>query len=393
MASKRTLGIDNVSRTHAKTSTYRMDPGIRGDSSKGRTSHRRSREVDPRNMYLALFFVFCFAFSAGALALLLANDDGQSNDPSARQVSLTPHGSIYIQGNMAFNSTAMTEGWPGDGSASAPYVISGYEITPAATEDGITIKLTDVYFIISGCYIHDGKNGILLSTVMNGVVTGNNCTNNSYDGIQLIGASDNIIISNNCTSNDLYGVRLYSSSNQNTVSQNNCSNNYDGIYVYSSSVNEIIDNNCSNNTHDGISLTGSHYNNMTGNLASNNTRYAVAVISGTYNQIYNNRFFFNNGTAGSYNPSAGVQARDDGSENVWNTSDKGNFWSDLTGPDGNGDGIVDSPDYEIEGTAGAKDYFPLASPSGPQIPEFGVAAMIPVVGLLLIVIESARARR
>ena len=392
VANKKTLGTDTISRSHLRTPTPSIDQGVRREPTRITQSIRRSRAIDPRRFYLTLFSVFCIAFSAGALALLLANDGGQSNDTPARQISLTPHGSIRIQGNTSFNDTAMAEGWPGDGSASFPYIISGYEITPPPTEDGIRIELTDVHFIISDCYIHDGRTGILLSTVMNGVVTGNNCTNNSYDGIQLTGASDNIITSNNCTSNDLYGIRLYSYSNQNTISQNNCSDNYDGIYVYSSSVNEILDNNCSNNSNDGISLTGSHYNNMTGNLASNNTRYAVAVLSGTYNQIYSNRFLFNNGTAGSYNPAAGVQAYDDGLENAWNTSDRGNFWSDLTGPDANGDGIVDSQDYEIEGAAGAKDYFPLTSPSGPQIPEFG-AAVIPAVGLLLVVIESARTRR
>jgi len=393
MASKKILGIDNVSRTHAKTSTSRMSPGVRGESSIGTTSHRTNREVDPRNTYLALFFVFCFAFSVGALALLLVNDSEPANGTPARKTSLTPHGIINIATNGSFNATALAEHWPGEGTASAPYIISGYEITPDPTEDGIRISLTDCYFVISDCYVHGGKNGIMLTTVMNGVIMRNNCTDNSYDGMQLNGATDNIVLSNNCTSNELYGVRLSQYSNRNTVIQNNCSNNYDGIYIYSSSVNEILDNNCSNNSNDGISLTGSHYNNMTGNLASNNTRYAVAILSGTYNQIFNNRFLYNNGTNDAYDPATRVQARDDGFENAWNSTDHGNYWSDLTAPDDNHDGIVDYPDYEIEGIAGAKDYYPLANPSAPEIPEFGMTAVIPVFGLLLIVLESVRSRR
>ena len=53
-------------------------------------------------------------------------------------------------------------------------------------------------------------------------------------------------------------------------------------------------------------------------------------------------------------------------KNRWNHSGIGNYWSDWTTPDQDTDGIVDFP-YNISGTAGAKDYFPLADP---WIPTF-----------------------
>jgi len=44
------------------------------------------------------------------------------------------------------------------------------------------------------------------------------------------------------------------------------------------------------------------------------------------------------------------------------------------------DGVQDAP-YNISGTAGAKDYYPLASFPTPPIPEF-FEIIIPIVGMI-----------
>ena len=55
----------------------------------------------------------------------------------------------------------------------------------------------------------------------------------------------------------------------------------------------------------------------------------------------------------------GAQAEDLGTDNRWNTSNLGNYWSEWTQPDENGDGIVDIP-YVVVGITRAKDFFERA---------------------------------
>jgi len=87
----------------------------------------------------------------------------------------------------------------------------------------------------------------------------------------------------------------------------------------------------------------------------------VNIQSGSNNRIWNNTFINNNGAGSVYNPS-NIQAYDAGTNNRWNSSGTlhgyGNWWSDLTAPDMNLDGIVDWS-YNLTGSAGAKDYCPL----------------------------------
>jgi hypothetical protein len=62
-------------------------------------------------------------------------------------------------------------------------------------------------------------------------------------------------------------------------------------------------------------------------------------------------------------------------------------------PDLNGDGIVDAPDYFIDGSAGANDSYPLTTRSIlPVIPEFS-EIIVPIAGLMLIALIFGRTRK
>jgi len=94
------------------------------------------------------------------------------------------------------------------------------------------------------------------------------------------------------------------------------------------------------------------------NQICNNSQYGMRLSSGFDNRIWNNTFIGNNGAGSSYNP-ANIQSYDDGTNNLWNSSCYGNYWSDWTTPDNIEPwGIVDDP-YVVAGTSGARDEYPL----------------------------------
>ena len=90
------------------------------------------------------------------------------------------------------------------------------------------------------------------------------------------------------------------------------------------------------------------------NLIINNSMWAIEITPGpsgssiAYTDIINN------------NPSGTPQVSDNGSNNDWDDSAIGNFWSDWTTPDSNSDGIVDNP-YNVAGTASSKDNYPTTT--------------------------------
>jgi parallel beta-helix repeat protein len=137
-----------------------------------------------------------------------------------------------------------------------------------------------------------------------------------------------------------------------------------GIFLNISANNFIEDSNVISNFY-GIRLYNlSNSNVVTGNTASSND-YGIHLFVCSSNQIYNNNFIDN--TTQAYVES--------GSDNLFNLAMSlggGNYWSDWTGPDDDGDGFVDSAyvfDY------GQQDGLPWVNQDGwgnvPPIAEAG----------------------
>jgi parallel beta-helix repeat protein len=288
------------------------------------------------------------------------------DDQSKKAVtsSYTVHAPIVIYGNAGFTTPNGIQG--GTGTITDPFIISGWDIVASAAH-GISIWNTTAYFIIKDCYIHNGSasyDGIHLSNCCYGIMTNNTCSGNSY-GIDLdSGCYINTLSDNTCSGNS-YGIGL-SNANSNVLSGNNCSKNGNyGIWILSDSNNIIINNTCSNNSNYGIVITSSNSNIFSNNAIFSNNLYGLTITNAgsSNNKIWNNTFYHNNGAGDSYNSSR-IQGSDSGGNNRWNASGSphgyGNWWSDWQNRDFNVDGIQDAP-YNITGSAGAKDYYPLAT--------------------------------
>lgn len=155
-------------------------------------------------------------------------------------------------------------------------------------------------------------------------------------------------IENNTISSNLTGINI-GASNENTVNNNIVSTCDYGIHIAGSDNNTITENTVGSSITAGIWLTramqgyllvGSHNNTLTGNTTQNSQGFGIYINLSNNNTIYNNNFIDN-----------GLQAYvTGGSGNVFDLGDPaeedgkgGNYWSNWTTPDVDGDGIVDNP--------------------------------------------------
>ena len=225
-------------------------------------------------------------------------------------------------------------------------------------DDGIYNEGYD-YVTIENCNIKNYSNGIYLYGYMyrdegigasNDNLIHNNLLEENNYGIYSKGPRDSYeakqyynskhIFYNNTLENNNYGIRLDSSNSMNITENTIEDNEGIGIYLgkYSSS------------------WGGCSSNNIFNNSIKNNSNYGLYITSSDNNDIFEN-YFLNNS----------VQASDSGSNNQWNFSELGNWWSDYDSEsegcfDFELDRVCDNPYGNISGSSGSVDYFPYALP-------------------------------
>ncbi|MBN2600345.1 MAG: right-handed parallel beta-helix repeat-containing protein [Candidatus Thermoplasmatota archaeon] len=164
---------------------------------------------------------------------------------------------------------------------------------------------------------------------------------------------------------------FYVTSQENMISGNNIINNYrmNGVYLDGASYNTISGNLIAHNNFHGIRVEYGSYNEIMNNVIVNNRGYGIYLFEASDNLVVGNTIqqcFFDGMVLGGQseqnvmyhnnfinNPSHAYDAVG----NLWDNGSSGNYWSDYTGADSDGNGIGDTP-YQIPGNTSV-DRFPL----------------------------------
>ena len=178
-----------------------------------------------------------------------------------------------------------------------------------------------------------------------------NVENNQLRGLAIQAGSHSNTIKGNTIAHGETGIseepsKTYYTTGNNQFINNTIANNNVGIYLYCSTG----DNGAASHSADQL-IQNIIRDNAVGLTLSASSQFVVGNI------IYHNDFFNNGVQAKINNPVTNVW--DDGAR-------KGNYWSDYTGLDSNGDGVGDTP-YVIN--AENSDNYPLMHPySAPNVP-------------------------
>ncbi len=236
---------------------------------------------------------------------------------------------------------------------------------------------------------------------------------NSNECVLLANTENSVITGNSLSSHST--IRLYSSS-FNNITQNMMVDNDNGLVLDSASNNNTIYANTFTGNNHAISLSGSSSNLLTYNNFTSNQN-ALSISSASDNDIYLNSFVDNQQDvydAGMSDPygyaaSAGNQSAaavqmlslvvepvnfvppTPLSVNRWDNGSQGNYWSNYTGADGNGDGIGDTA-YYLYGNN--QDNYPLMQTTeAPDIPEFSLAAIVALAAIAAVIVVALVARK
>ena len=214
----------------------------------------------------------------------------------------------------------------------------------------------------------------------NNILHNNSVFSSENHAIYLRGTHDINVTENRIFDSFMDGINLLESDNC-IISGNilfNFSNPYRGIYLDSCNYSFILGNFISNGSvaSVGVCLNSSHHSFIVGNSISDSLGTAMFLKSSRNVTVSENEIL-RNGENGIYLDSNAtlnciylnsfqdnfIQALDYNGTNLWDNGSHGNWWSDYTGSDTDFDGIGDTEEYMILGSA-VSDRFPLMLPFG-----------------------------
>jgi len=321
------------------------------------------------------------------------------------------------------------------GASSEPDIITVPDDYPKIQEAVNAAEAGETIFVKAGTYNEDyvalnksvslvgdnQKSVICYHSSLGFIVTANNVhlTGFTITSIEAgqghavdIANSSNCVIEDNLLENNLVGISLYASASCNTISGNTLENNERSIELIDTSDNRISDNNITGALVSGISLDVSSSNTVSGNRISDladgmgalmlwkssnnvisrnllfggnpmlmiecsantlsenfvvNSEYGMVVGASSGNSIYSNYFINVTQRILDTEMSAGLP-----SENIWDNGAEGNYWSNYSGTDNDGDGIGDTPhiiDENNQDNHPLMDYPPISTTQKTDSPE------------------------
>jgi len=238
------------------------------------------------------------------------------------------------------------------------YDSSNITIRNFTIKNGTNMNLcidNSAHIIVDNCFLENEYYGLVFYSSDNNVIS--NCTiyDSSY-GIYLQSYCDYNTFENNfLLDNSLEGFYLQFRNENNVFVENIVSNNSVGFYLYDECKYNIFKSNLiENNTGDGIHLhydggsgrDNNDFNEIYENIIENNN--AIGLYIGSTcdsNKIYSNNFLNN------------IENANDSGLNTYNEVYPigGNFWSEYSGMDSDGDGLGDTP-FNIAGGSNTDSY-------------------------------------
>jgi parallel beta-helix repeat protein len=250
-------------------------------------------------------------------------------------------------------------------------VIDGFTVTQGFlgfSDAGIKVKYyTGGNNVIKNNIAYGNTIGIYAQKTSNNLIINNTVYDNDYRGIDCCVEHDDYIVDNRVYSNNEFGIILSGSSD--TLVEGNIIYSHDDLYfgagIWIDGSGNIVGRNALSQNTVGIGVESGSGNVVIGNNITSNANGIV------YNPGVSNNLLFLNNFIGNANQVGWYCCQPPGT-NVWNSPEEltytyngntcrnylGNFWSDYSVSDANGDGIGDTH-YSIDSD---KDNYPLISP-------------------------------
>lgn len=220
-----------------------------------------------------------------------------------------------------------------------------------ASSGGIQIAYSD-NCTISSNNISRNVIAVVLMMSENITIDDNLINDNTGVGVFLNRSHDNHITDNQIESNWFFATVL-DWSDDNVIENNSFDqNDVLGLYLINSTGNLVVNNSLKNNSYYGLFLLDCTDNILTANEFIQNGYWGAAADDSDDNWLYHNNFIDN-----GFDP----QGFETDGYNTWDNGSIGNYWSDYSGSDNDGNGIGDT-EYSIDGTTSAEDRYPLMNP-------------------------------